>query len=89
MLSHWPHYSLPSENLIRIRTLFFLFASANLQHRKSKKRYSSMCSVKISLVFDESALLSLLGTTGCRQAADYQRNYAVHVLAGWWLLIGC
>lgn len=48
-----------------------------------------MCSVKISLVFDESALLSLLGTTGCRQAADYQRNYAVHVLAGWWLLIGC
>lgn len=48
-----------------------------------------MCSAKIDLSFDERALLSLLGTTACRQAADTQRNAAVHVLAGWWLLIGC
>lgn len=85
MVSDWPHYSLPSG----VNLILHKFASANFQHRESKKGYSSMCSVKIPLVFDESALLSLLGTTGCRQAADYQRNYAVHVLAGRWLLIGC
>lgn len=49
-----PNYSWPGE----INLSLPMFISTNFQHRESKIRYTSACSVKISLIFGERALLT-------------------------------